>query len=51
MKKTYFAPKVETIVVKTHGMLAMSVQATEGAFSGTKEDVLGREAEFDDEEY
>ena len=49
MKKTYFAPVIETIVIKTQGMLAESVQASDTKFTGTKNDILGREFDFTDE--
>lgn len=50
MKKTYSNPQMMVVKIQTQQMLAASVEAT---ISGTQDNgaALGREADFDDEDF
>ena len=51
MKKTYINPTVEVVRIQTVGFIATSLDKYDEIKVNDNSDVLGRDFDFDDEEY
>ena len=51
MKKTYINPTIEVVKIQTTGMLAVSLPKDTLDGVDNESEVLGRDFDFDDEEY